>query len=201
MPIQLQTAEIADRLRRFFLLRGRVRGQLDETIVPVAQVVDVTGAPYSRDPLSGWHLGAMGAIAGEFSLVGLLPQGADKLLIKQLWLVNPSAGAIFFEVYQGTTTPANNLNLRAISAVNLPRAASASFPLCTTNGFDGSNAGLPGTTRRIAGFQVPAASNYGPITFRDWVVSTDDVAFITASAVNTAVQAVWNFDEYNTPIV
>lgn len=198
MPLDIQVGDVAERLRRFFDLRGRIPGRLDEVVVPVINLGDLSKPPYSRDPLSGWHLGAQGAVAAEISMVGLLPQGADKLVIKQLWLVNDTAGAITYELYQGTTLPPNPV-LRGISAVNLPRAGSGIRPMCTTNGWDDADAALPAGQQRIAAFRVAAGLTF-PVPIGDLVLSTDDVCWVSPNAVNTSCTVVWNFDEYNKPI-
>lgn len=46
MPIPIQIGSITDRLRNFFRIRGRTRFTLDETVVPVVQLQDLSTAPY-----------------------------------------------------------------------------------------------------------------------------------------------------------
>jgi len=46
MPIPIQVGSLTDRLRNFLRIRGRVRLQLDETVVPTVQVQDLTKGPY-----------------------------------------------------------------------------------------------------------------------------------------------------------
>lgn len=198
MPLDIQVGDIAERLRRFLDLRGRIPARLDEIVVPTISLGDLARPPYSRDPLSGWHLGAFGAVAGEISMVGLLPQGADKLVIKKLVIVNDTAGAITYEVYVGSTISASP-TLRGIAAVNLPRAGSGLRPMCTTNGWDDADPALPAGAQRIGAFRVGANSSLC-VEYGDWVISTDDVCWVSPNAVNTICQAVWNFDEYNKPI-
>jgi len=46
MPIPIQLGSLTTRLRNFLRIRGRVRLQLDETVVPTVQVQDLTVGPY-----------------------------------------------------------------------------------------------------------------------------------------------------------
>jgi len=46
VPIPIQVGSLTDRLRNFLRIRGRVKLQLDETIVPTVQVQDLTRGPY-----------------------------------------------------------------------------------------------------------------------------------------------------------
>lgn len=57
MPLPIQSGDLADRLRRFFRLSGRIPSALDETVVPVALIQDL-GEPPWRGP----------AAASDFSI-------------------------------------------------------------------------------------------------------------------------------------
>lgn len=46
MPTPIQSSSVTAKLRSFFRLRGRQIFSLDETVVPIAQVEDLTEAPY-----------------------------------------------------------------------------------------------------------------------------------------------------------
>lgn len=46
MPQPIQDANLSDRLRRFFKLRGRTSFQLDETVVPIVVIEDLSGPYY-----------------------------------------------------------------------------------------------------------------------------------------------------------
>jgi hypothetical protein len=70
MPLTIQLGEVADRLRRFFDVRGRMPTVLDETIVPVINLTDLSGAPYRRNPLAFQGGGdSDGGIAGTANWV------------------------------------------------------------------------------------------------------------------------------------
>jgi len=66
MPIPIQLGSLTTRLRNFLRIRGRVRLQLDETVVPTVQVQDLTRGPYIAgvQPAAG-TLVSSGTVGGQ----------------------------------------------------------------------------------------------------------------------------------------
>ena len=57
MPTPIQSSSVTAKLRSFFRLRGRQIFTLDETVVPTAQVEDLTTAPYRASHQSRFMMG------------------------------------------------------------------------------------------------------------------------------------------------
>jgi len=55
VPLPIQVGSVTDRLRRFFRIRGRSSFQLDEIVVPVTMIQDLSKGPYQAgvSPASG----------------------------------------------------------------------------------------------------------------------------------------------------
>lgn len=67
MPIPIQLGSLTTRLRNFLRIRGRVRLQLDETVVPTVQVQDLTVGPYQAGVTpSGVSINMGGAVGRQF---------------------------------------------------------------------------------------------------------------------------------------
>ena len=59
MPTPIQSSSVTAKLRSFFRLRGRQIFSLDETVVPTAQVEDLTAAPYRGNHQVRWKTGRL----------------------------------------------------------------------------------------------------------------------------------------------
>jgi len=101
MPLDIQTGEVADRLREFFRLAGRIPSTLDESVIPVAVLQNLDQPPF-RGPaavdFTGWVIKA--ATAAELSAVGLgFPIGAGgKAVVNQIVIRNDGAAAALFGI-------------------------------------------------------------------------------------------------------
>jgi hypothetical protein len=101
VPTEIQRGELSDRLRRFLGLTGRIPLQMDETVVPIANVQDLASPPYrllergfsgSDEIAAAVGFPSMIALTLPKQLaVGLPERGA--LVVSQLTLWNPNAGA------------------------------------------------------------------------------------------------------------
>lgn len=78
MPIPIQIGSLTDRLRRFLRIRGRVKLQLDEIVVPTVQVQDLTVGPYLAgvEPCAGNFAIAIPAAAPSQFVIYLNPDAA-----------------------------------------------------------------------------------------------------------------------------
>lgn len=73
MPIDVNRGEIANRLRRFLDIRGRIPTRLDENVVPVVQLASVDDAPWRQSPITwaGWVSQPSVALLNSFVAVTL----------------------------------------------------------------------------------------------------------------------------------
>jgi len=82
MPLETQFGEVADRLRSFFKITGRIPSQLDEVLVPVAQVVDIGAPPYAIDPVLFQVRNTSAAVAAKNSALAIaLPESASGTMV------------------------------------------------------------------------------------------------------------------------
>lgn len=103
MPLEIQSGDIAERLRRFFRLTGRVPTALDETIVPVAVLASLDRPPWRQAPTDFEVHTTKGATAAELSAIGLTHPSAlgGRTVVERITLRNDGAAAA---VYSFTIT-------------------------------------------------------------------------------------------------
>lgn len=97
MPLDTQQGEVADRLRRFLNVVGRIPSGLDETVVPVVSLSDLAAPPYRHlSPREGCGHFEAAATAAEYSLVGIgFPAGrTGTLRINQIWITVGAAMSV-----------------------------------------------------------------------------------------------------------
>ena len=80
MPTPIQSSSVTAKLRSFFRLRGRQIFTLDETVVPTAQVEDLTAAPYRANHQVRFKMGTRIAVdsvptRGHFIIINTSPLG------------------------------------------------------------------------------------------------------------------------------
>lgn len=90
-----QFGDIAHRLAQALGLQGRDAFAVEESILPVAQVVDASALPYATEPRAVTCFGDATGAVGNSPHLGLTLTGSGKLWIRQLVMVRPtSAGAV-----------------------------------------------------------------------------------------------------------
>lgn len=102
MPLQIQLGELADRLRRALLVKGRLPLALDETVVPVVSLGDASQAPYAKDPALGSSRHTRAALAANFSHIGWQAAVGSILCVDSVLISNPNAAPSTIRV--GITT-------------------------------------------------------------------------------------------------
>lgn len=114
MPLDVQSGELADRLRRFFRLTGRIPAQIDEVTVPVANVQNLDVAPYrSRVHAGGNHVvGAAVALANTVAGIRVpAPRAAGStgvFVVQKIIVRNANAGVQDYLI--GLTDDATPIN-------------------------------------------------------------------------------------------
>jgi len=108
VPLDTQNGSVADRLRNFFKLTGRVPAPLDDVVVPVANLVDLDGPPW-RTADENWSTSALTqpALAANVSYAGVwMPRGMKGVaVVKQVVLENEDAAAQTFFIAFVRITP------------------------------------------------------------------------------------------------
>lgn len=109
MPIKIQNAAASGALVEFFGIKGRMLQQLDETVVPVAIVADVTDSGVAG-VRTYQEVVQPAAVVAEFPIATFF--GADGFIVRPQWvMLSPSATADFtiqwelhtvFPVYTGS---------------------------------------------------------------------------------------------------
>ncbi len=93
MALTFGSGEQVSRIRRGLDVKGRVILGLDETVVPVVQVGDLTAPPIRRSPVRFWIGRGAAAVVGEFSRVRIFHQTAVDQLIDRIW-ISTAAGQV-----------------------------------------------------------------------------------------------------------
>lgn len=77
MPLDSAKGQVADSLRSFFRLTGRIPTRVDELVVPTARVAELDRPPWRSAPLRGSVVAEAAAVAAEQSAVAIsLPAAA-----------------------------------------------------------------------------------------------------------------------------
>jgi len=131
VPIPIQLGSLTTRLRQFLRIRGRVRLQLDETVVPTVQVQDLTVGPYLAgvQPAAG-TLPSPGVVGGQvclfFNVSGTafepilpeLPFAGRSFTLTGLQIVRRTQGAIRIRI---GTVPRTTLSASTFATIRLLR--------------------------------------------------------------------------------
>lgn len=118
MPLTIQLGEVADRLRRALAVRGRIPTALDETVVPVVQLVDASQPPYAKDPAHGSSRHTRAALAANFSHIGWQAAVGSILVVDSVLISNPNAAPSTIRV--GITTNPTQDASNSIICVSRP---------------------------------------------------------------------------------
>jgi hypothetical protein len=102
MPLDSQNGSVADRLRNFFRITGRIPSPVDETVVPTANLVDLDGPPW-RTTDENFQTSALNAqpVAAQFGYAGVyMPRNTlGVAVIKQIQLINATAAVQIFDIF------------------------------------------------------------------------------------------------------
>ena len=95
MPLDSSKGQIADSLRSFFRLTGRIPTRVDELVVPTARVAELDRAPWRSGPIAGSFYNESANVAAEFSAVGvgLPPTAPGQFVVRKVRVVQGTAGA------------------------------------------------------------------------------------------------------------
>lgn len=138
MAFQLQTAELANRLRRSFGLRGAVDVPLDSSAVQTVRVFDSSGAPFRTSGLSWYAQLALGpGGAGTFNEVIFGASAQNVIpLVDQMEVYSATAQVIRLTTRIQTAFPAPTV----FSPEQVPAAgtATANGPMAMTGNAPGA---------------------------------------------------------------
>ena len=194
----IQKGRTGQALAEEFGLKGRTSPQIDETVVPTAQLLDIADGP-NRLPRKAIGQDFSAAGAGAFSFVGVEAPTGKLILVRAVRIRN--AGAAVLGVNLKADVPGLAL-ARNRSAMLYFDGRGQGSPTMT---YDASNAVSLGVNVEI--IQIPANSTY------DWIPSTPVVLLgpdgritgaasglmVSPTANNTAVSASFEIDEYELP--
>lgn len=161
MPLPFQRGEVGADLAKFLALKGVTTLGLDESVVPVIQLVDLTDSPYMSYAVPCARGLAVAGVALNFSYV-LARAGRGKVLqIRQVIINNTDVAAQTFNVKLGgdtflaqlDTVGAENPFHRLNDPETVPSNLSSS--LQTANDVAGTDTGATGN---LARFDIPAAT-------------------------------------------
>jgi len=98
MPLEVQSGDVADRLRRFFRLVGRIPTALDETLVPTAVLQNLDQPPWRSGPTDFEAWVVKGATAAELSAVGLThpPALGGRTVVERITVRNDGGAAALY---------------------------------------------------------------------------------------------------------
>lgn len=95
MPLDSNKGQIADALRSFFRLTGRIPTRVDELVVPVVQVAQLYDPPWRSSPIRGSVYAETAAVAAEYGYIAVaLPPGATgQFVVRKVRVIQGTAGA------------------------------------------------------------------------------------------------------------
>lgn len=95
MPLDSSKGAIADSLRSFFRLTGRIPTRVDELVVPTARVAELDRMPWRSAPVRGAFYNESANVAAEFSAVGigLPPTAPGQFVVRKVRVVQGTGGA------------------------------------------------------------------------------------------------------------
>lgn len=93
MPLDIQSGELADRLRRFFRLTGRIPTVLDETLVPTVNVQDLDQPPWRSRSNDACAAVAISAVAAEVNAcaIAMAPAASGRFVLDSILVKNTTA--------------------------------------------------------------------------------------------------------------
>lgn len=108
--LTVQAGEFLSRMSRAAGLKGRVRPSLDDTMVPVTLVMDMTRAPYRLDEQKYFAARPLLTVAAaDGSLFAVMNKGSRPIVLEWWRCVNRTAAIQIVEVTMETVTALNTL--------------------------------------------------------------------------------------------
>ena len=115
MAIQIGTGEPVSRARRGLDVKGKVNFGLDETIVPVTILSDLTDPPFRRSPVRWYSRTIVGPVAGLLGGVRLANTSGRDQLVDQIIFRTPAAAVLLIGsglgIAPGAGTPARTTEI------------------------------------------------------------------------------------------
>lgn len=101
MPLVSQQGEVADRLRRFFRITGRIPSGVDETVVPVANLQSLDSPPWRLAPRNfGAFVETAAAVAlNSYAGIHMLFGTPGACVIRDIWIRNSAAAFENFSIF------------------------------------------------------------------------------------------------------
>lgn len=94
MPLDSAKGSVADAMRSFFRLTGRIPTRVDELIVPTAQIVQLNRQPWRANPIRGSVFVESAAVAAEQSAVAVtLPTASPgQFIVRHVRVMQDTTG-------------------------------------------------------------------------------------------------------------
>ena len=118
MAITFGSGEQVDRLRRGLDIKGRVVLGVDEIVVPIVNVGDLTGPPIRKTGIRWWASANVPAVVGELSRVRIFHQNTIDQLITDIWL--NAAATLTYNIGAGAVGAAGGTEAVTTELVSLP---------------------------------------------------------------------------------
>jgi len=197
VPWPLGTGELQTRLKQMLGIRGNLPLELDESILPVVNVLDFESGPVTY-PLVGSAFRDDAAVAAQFSHVGVRPAVGSILVVDRVILINDNA-ALIKAVIGITLDPAEDASERIICMNKPPSGAALGLTFIGATAFDRTQAATLVSTTDGATL-VPIGTGVevkGP-----WVLHAPDESsqmtlVVRPDAVNVKAAAWFFMREYN----
>src|SRR5687768_1210512 len=137
MPQPIQAGTVADRLRNFLNLTGRIPVQMDENVVPVANVQSLGEPPWRTEDVDCFAYASSPAVAARFGMVAFrMPAGATGALVIRRVVIASGATthgaslAIWSNVENEATIANYTVVDRAIDAERIDLTPTSNFLRC-----------------------------------------------------------------------
>lgn len=164
MPLVTQQGEVADRLRSFFRLTGRIPSTLDETVVPIAQVQNLDAAPWRLTTVRWMTNRGVAAVAADQGFAGVMLRRPGAAVVEDVWVRNVTGAALTAGLWIQMNAEALVGAVVGSGAPNIERmgaaAAAASIARTPVEAIRYSTIGLDPTALLLATFVIPANETY-----------------------------------------
>ena len=118
MALTFGSGEQVDRLRRGLDIKGRVVLGIDEIVVPIVNVGDLTGPPIRKTGIRWWAAANVPAVAAEIGRFRIFHQNKVDQLVTDVWL--NAAAALTFQIGAGFAGAAGGTAANTTELVALP---------------------------------------------------------------------------------
>lgn len=119
MPLTSQQGDVADRLRNFFRITGRIPSSVDEVVVPTANIQDLDQPPFRSKVVNFGGNAGRAATPLNSTHAGIILRRPGVAVVKRVWIRNQTAGVQSYTLALRSNAEIEVLSSSPGSCVNL----------------------------------------------------------------------------------